>query len=609
MSWTTVIWSMSAAVFLTLAAVHGLVWLRARDAWANLLFAIAAVAAAALAVLELNLIHAPTPAVYGEVLRWMHVSVAVLIVALVWFIHIYLQAGRRWLAWLVTGLRAAVLVPNFLFYPNATFAEISSLKHTEFLGEMFSIPVGEMNPARVLISLSMLGLLLFVLDSTYGAWKQDHRRRALMIGGTTIAAVVLAATFSELMTRGILPGAFVTQVFLLIVMAMAFELSVDLVRARELASDLRESQQRMILAAKAANLGLWEWDVVHDNVWVTEVSRKRLDIDDTRQMSLSDYLQLVHRDDRESIMQAISRVVEGSEDFQVEFRVVYPDGATRWNTANGQLERDFNGKPLRLRGVSMDITERKQAENELQQHRRDLAHASRVSTLGQLSSALAHEINQPLGAILRNTEAAELFLKQTPPDLDELLAIITDIRKDEQRAASVIERMRLLLKRRELQFEILAVDELIAQVANLLNAEFQLRNATLRIDMPGELPKIVGDRVHLQQVILNLLLNSLDAMDEINEGQRQIVIRASQTTDSMVELAVIDCGTGFAAEQLQHLFEPFYTTKPQGTGIGLAISKTIVEMHGGEITAENNPEGGSTVRFTVKQAQETKVQA
>jgi signal transduction histidine kinase len=123
------------------------------------------------------------------------------------------------------------------------------------------------------------------------------------------------------------------------------------------------------------------------------------------------------------------------------------------------------------------------------------------------------------------------------------------------------------------------------------------------------LPKIVGDRVHLQQVILNLLLNSLDAMNEINEGQRQIVIRASQTMDKVVELAVIDRGTGFAAEQLQHLFEPFYTTKPQGTGIGLAISKTIVEMHGGEITAENNPEGGSTVRFTVKQAQEAEEQA
>jgi signal transduction histidine kinase len=127
--------------------------------------------------------------------------------------------------------------------------------------------------------------------------------------------------------------------------------------------------------------------------------------------------------------------------------------------------------------------------------------------------------------------------------------------------------------------------------------------------MPGKLPKIVGDRVHLQQVILNLLLNSLDALKEIRGGQQQIVIRASQTANSMVELAVIDCGTGFAAEQLQHLFEPFYTTKPQGTGIGLAISKTIVEMHGGEITAENNPEGGSTVRFTVKQAQEAEEQA
>lgn len=607
MSWTTVIWSMSAAVCLTLAAMHGLVWLRARDAWANLLFTIAAVAAAVLAVLELNLIHAPTPAVYGEVLRWMHVSVAVLAVALVWFIHIYLQAGRRWLAWSYTGLRALVLPFNFLFYPNATFAEISSLQHVEFLGEMFSIPVGEMNPGRVLILLSNLVLLLFVLDSTLGAWKLGYRRRALTIGGATFVTLVLGATFSELMTRGILPGVFITQVFLLIVLAMAFELSVDLVRARQLAQDLEISQRRMSLAAKAANLGLWEWDMIHDSVWVTEVGRQRLGIADTRRMSLNDYLQLLHPEDRETTRQAISHVAESGGDFQAEFRVIRPDTVIRWIAARGQIERDSNGKPLRLRGVSMDITERKQAETELQQHRRDLAHASRVSTLGQLSSALAHEINQPLGAILRNTEAAELFLKQTPPDLDELLAIIMDIRKDEQRAASVIERMRALLKRRELRFETLAIDELITQVASLLDAEIQSRHVTLQIDVPGELPKIVGDRVHLQQVILNLVLNSLDAMDGINAGQRQIVIRASQTMDEVVELTVIDRGTGFAAEQLQHLFEPFYTTKSEGTGIGLAISKTIVEMHGGEISAENNPDGGSTVRFTVKVAEEVDV--
>jgi len=602
MSWTTIIWSMSAAVCLTLAALHFIVWSRMRDSWGYLLFAVAAVSAAVIAMLELNLIHAKTPEAYGELLRWMHVPAGILMVALVWFIHFYLQAGRRWLVWTITGLRMLILLPNFLYYPNATFAEITGLRSEVFLGEIFTVPIGVENPWRILIHVSMLLLLLFVLDTAITAWKQGHRRRALVLGGMTIFAILLGAIFSGLMVRGILPGAFISFIFMLIVLVMAFELSMDLIRSRELARDLRESQQRMNLAASAANLGLWEWDVVRDAIWITEAGRDRLGISKSEHLSFENYLQLIHPGDREVIRFAVSRTLQGSGDLQVEYRMTGPDGTTRWIAAHGQVERAISGKPLQLRGVSMDITERKQAEDELQEHRNELAHISRVSALGQLSSSLAHEINQPLGAILRNAEAAELFLKQTPPDLEEVQEILTDIRNDEQRAVSVIERMRLLLKRRESQLEALAVNQLISEVAKLLNTEIQMHHASLRIDIADGLPDVYGDRVHLQQVILNLLLNSLDALNGKSEKQRQIVIRVSQTTDGMVEFAVVDRGTGVAPEQLPHLFEPFYTTKENGMGTGLAISKTIIEMHGGKILATNNPDGGTSVRFTVKVA-------
>jgi len=607
MSWITLIWTICAGTCLTLAGLYAIVWLRQRNDWENLLFTVAAVAAAVLAILEVNLMRAPTPAAYGEILRWMHVSVAVLIVAVVWFIRFYLQAGRLWLAWFITGLRTLVLVPNFLFYPNATFAEISSLQYVMFMGETFSVPVGEMNPWRVLILLSVFMLLLYVLDAVIAKWKLGDRRRSIVLGGAILLTIVLGATFSELMTMGVLPGPFIILAFLPILLAMSFELSLDLMRAGELARKLYETQQRMSLAAKAADLELWEWDISRDEVWVSELSRKRTDLSTSEPSKMDRYLQYVHPDDRELVERAVDRTLEYGEEFQVEFRTLSNDGSARWISAQGQLDNGGQPEKQRLRGISMDITSRKQAEIHLQAHRRDMAHMARVSTLGQLSSALAHEITQPLGAILRNTEAAELFLKKTPPDLDELSDIIMDIRNDEQRVASVIERMRSLFKRGELQLEAVELNELISQVNKLLTSELQAREMTLQVDVPPGLPLVHGDFIHLQQVIMNLILNSMDALEDMPDEKRNIIICASHAVDGMVELAVIDRGTGIPPEQLPHLFEPFFTTKTTGIGMGLAIARTIIETHGGKITAENNPQGGATVRFTIMTVQAEEV--
>jgi C4-dicarboxylate-specific signal transduction histidine kinase len=447
-------------------------------------------------------------------------------------------------------------------------------------------------------------LLIFVTDAAVSAWKRGLHQRALVLGGVTFFSIVLAVIFSNLMVKGILPGAFISLCFLFIVLAMSYELSMDLVQAHQLANDLDVSQQRMRLAASAADLGMWEWDIIRDRVWTSETGPSSPMAVDLQHLTIDRYFELIHEDDREPTRHALKQALEGNGELQTELRLVGPGETIRWITVRGQVERDTNGKPLQFRGVSMDITERKQAEIELQRHRRDLAHAARVSTLGQLSSSLAHEINQPLGAILRNAEAAELFLKRSPLDLDELRAILADIRQDDQRASSVIERMRLLLTRRELQFETIEVGALIEQVVSFLRAEIQMQHAILRIDLQGEIPRVSGDRVHLQQVLINLLLNSLDALNGTPVAQRQIEIHVTQNTDSMVEIAVLDRGPGITSEQMPHLFEPFFTTKIKGSGIGLAISKTIVDMHGGRIRAENNPDGGATVRFTLRVAKQ-----
>lgn len=599
MSWVTVTWSMAAAVSLTLAGVHLLVWLRDREAVANLLFAVSAVAAAAVAMMELVLMRAQTPAEFEIILRWIHIPVATVAITIVWFVHHYLGTGRVWLAWLITSLRGLVLVLNFSPFPNATFQEIHALREVYFLGETLSAPVGEANPWRLLLHLSTGLLLIYVLDAAVAAWKLGRARQAWVLGASLPIAIVLAAVFSGLMVRGILPGPLIGLVFLIFVLAMAFELSVELIRAKQLSRELRESEERMRLAARAAELGFWDWDIKRDEVWIDDVGKERTG---TLGPGLADherYLSLIHPDDRDRVQQALDQAIRFQQDFEADFRMVSPGGEERWISASGKVEHDAHGEALRLRGISMDITARRQFESELQKHRSALGHTQRVFALGQLSAALAHELNQPLGAILRNAEAGELFLRQDPPDLRELREIFVDIQRDDHRAAEVIDRMRALLKHRELRFEVIALSELIGQVAALFESEMQARLAALRITVSPTLPEVRGDRVQLQQVLVNLLLNGLDALDARSNGVRQIEIGAAQAEGGLVELSVKDTGTGIEPDRLTDLFEPFVTTKSEGIGIGLAISQTIVEVHGGRIWAENNPDGGACIRFTL----------
>jgi len=444
--------------------------------------------------------------------------------------------------------------------------------------------------------------LIYVVDAAARAWKQGDRRRALVIGGAIVGAVLLSLVNSQLMVLGLLPGPFTGLVFLLIVIAMGWELSLKLIQAGELARSLSESQQRVELAARAADLGLWEWDVERDEVWVDEGARALVGFDPSERVTFDHYLQQIQPDDREATREAVLRALQAGNECQAEYRISGPDGSTRWIAAQGMVLRSAGGKPVRLRGVAMDVTARKRDEAELQRQRAGLAQLQRASAVGQLSIVLAHELNQPLAAILRNAEAAEMLLDTEPPDLDELRAIVADIHRDDQRAAAVIGRMRALLQRRSLQFEPVDLQDLVAQVSALLRAEIQARHATLDISVPDDLPRVRGDRVHLQQVLLNLLLNSLEAVRDVAEERRRLTVDASPRGDGQIEVVVRDRGPGFPPERISGVFDPFVSTRTGGTGLGLAISRTIVEAHGGHILAENDPQGGATVRFTLEAA-------
>jgi signal transduction histidine kinase len=252
-----------------------------------------------------------------------------------------------------------------------------------------------------------------------------------------------------------------------------------------------------------------------------------------------------------------------------------------------------------IAGLLVQRRHRRRAEAEIMNQRTELAHVARVSTMGQMTSALAHELNQPLGAILRNAEAAEMFLQKEKPNLPEIRAILADIRKDDQRAGSVIDRLRSLLTRRELELKPLVLGELLAETITLAQSDARSRHVTLVLDVPAHLPAVRGDRVHLQQVILNLILNGMDAMTGGAKTGRTLTVRAEPADDGGVQIAVSDCGTGIPAGNLDRLFEPFFTTKPNGMGMGLAISQTIIEAHGGRLWGGNNVTRGAVFKFAL----------
>lgn len=271
---------------------------------------------------------------------------------------------------------------------------------------------------------------------------------------------------------------------------------------------------------------------------------------------------------------------------------------------NKMLRLSFNvlrqdGKVFGISTFGRDITEQKKAEREMHELRSSLAHSGRVTLLGQLASALAHELSQPLGAILRNAEAAELMLQQASPDLEELRAIVTDIRADDQRAGKVIDRLRSLLKRRSLDLQPIEPNAVIAEVLSLVQADAATRRVKLGYSATPGLPSVQGDRVHLLQVLLNLLVNAMDAVAGNASQDGNIHVTAHLTDARMVEIRVCDNGPGIPGRLPERVFEPFFTTKATGMGMGLPVSKTIIEAHKGRIWAENQPSGGACFCFTL----------
>jgi two-component system, LuxR family, sensor kinase FixL len=572
---------------------------------------------AVVAPLEVAMMRAQTTEQLGRALQWVHLPVFVLMVAIVGFVRLYFGTGRLWLGVAACLLRLVTLIINFAEPPNLNFREITSLRRFEFVGEIVALPEGIGSPWTRLAQLSSLLLLAFVVDASISLWRQGKpggRRRAIVVGGSIVIFVTLAAGVSALILETKLPlPYFVSFSFLAIIGAMGFELGHDLLRSAQLARQLqasegalRESEQRMELAASAAELGLWVWEIESDTIWVTDKTRSLFGFGKEESLNLDSFLRRLHPEDRDVVREAVAKALENSSDYRSEYRILRDNLPPRWISARGRVEFNGRGRPLRMRGVSLDITERKQAEAELRQNREELAHVGRVALMGELAASLAHELNQPLTGIVTNAQAGQRFLDQGKSDATEFREILEDIADDGKRAGEVIRSMRNMVKKGQLPWELLDLNDVVTKATRLANPDAMARGCEIRVNLEANLPKIQGVRIQLKQVLLNLIINAFDAMQDIAPSQRVVVLSTASDGDVGVRVKVRDFGVGLPAEQ-ERIFDQFFSTKRDGLGMGLVIARSIVEAHGGRLSAENVKEGGACFQFTLPASNDSQI--
>ncbi|HVE16215.1 MAG TPA: ATP-binding protein [Chthoniobacterales bacterium] len=574
-------WSAAAGVCATMAAINCLVWLRRPQSAANGIFAFMAACTAAMSLGELAMMEAPSPLAYSLILRWVHLPIFVLMIAVVGFVLVYLRAGRPWLAWTACAVRLVAVIANFLSPENVNFTHVTALRHVPFLGGEAAVAVGERNPWMVVSQLGLILLLAFLFDAGLEVWRRGERRKALVAGGAIFGFVFLGLAQAMISFWGFADVPITPSLFFVgIIAVMGLELSRDVLRAGELETELRERERRLALAAETASLGIWTREAQHGGVWASSHWRQIFGFRESEPITVESFLQRVHPEDRPLLREILWQPNRADRSYEVEYRINHPDGRLRWISSRGTYEIGKDGKAGSACGVSMDVTLRKEAELALANQRSELAHLSRVAMLGELSGSLAHELNQPLTAILSNAQAAQRFLAKPDFDRAEIEDILRDIVDADQRAGEVIRSLRTLFRKEEIQRVPLDVNAFVSDTLRLVHSDVINRNVFIETSFCEDSPSVRGDRVQLQQVLLNLVLNGADAMSATDKESRRLRVTTSISARS-VKISVLDHGSGIPVELREKIFEPFFTTKPHGMGLGLSVCNSILAAHGG----------------------------
>lgn len=375
----------------------------------------------------------------------------------------------------------------------------------------------------------------------------------------------------------------------------------DISESKRVEDELRRNAYLLATSERISQTGSFVWDLVTDQVVLSDQMRQIYELGDEVDIVRPDLLSLYHPDDPPLVDEKIARVFRGETYPENEERLLMPDGRVKWLRTSYRVVDHDDGQ-RECFGVAQDVTRRRLAEEGLDELRSELAHITRVSSLGELAASIAHEVNQPLSGIITNASTCLRMLAVDPPDIDGAVKTAQRSLRDGNRASEVIRRLRGLYRKQHFTPDALDLNEAAQEVVAICAHNLQRRQVVLTLELDPSLPPVTGDRIQLQQVILNLVLNAAEAIEDSDDRRRRIVIATSLRSDGMVELAVKDTGLGLAEDQIGRVFDAFYTTKPDGMGVGLSVSKSILERHGGGLTACGNPDGGATFTFGIPQA-------
>jgi PAS domain S-box-containing protein len=361
---------------------------------------------------------------------------------------------------------------------------------------------------------------------------------------------------------------------------------------------LQRSETYLAEAQRLSNMGSFGWRIGAEEIFWSKETYRIMGFDETVKSTIGLLLQRVHPEDRKLVQQQLDRALRGGPDYDYEYRLLMPDGDIKHLHVRAHRQVD-EADEEELVGALMDVTATRKAQEALQVAQTALAHVTRVSTLGEMSASIAHEVNQPLAAIVTNAESSLRWLSRQPPDIEEAGASIRKIVTDAHRAGEVIRRIRKFSKKADPEMIRLDINEVVEEAVTLLRYEALRHGVAIQLDLDSRLLPVRGDRVQLQQVIINLAVNGMQAMTTVQDRDRVLIMRTQPHQSDRVLVAVEDVGVGIKPENADRLFSAFYTTKPDGLGMGLSICRSIIEAHGGRVWASPGTGPGMTFQFTV----------